>query len=103
MLLAKTSNEVDLQRCPLQAIERTRERARESVGNIQVFTYLCQWTDRSQVIGGISDLYAICVQGLVEFISQVFAVLSLEEQESQFLVIGLWMQLPDILTARFEH
>src|SRR6266581_6556348 len=101
MLLAETGNEVDLQRCPLQTVERTREQARKRVGNIQVFTYLCQWTDRSQVIGGISDLYAIRVQSPAEFISQVFAVLALEEQESHLLIIGMWMQLPDILIARF--
>src|SRR5436309_13141815 len=98
MLLAETSNEVDLQCCPLQTVERTRERARERVRNIQVFTYLCQWADRSQVIGGISDLYATRVQSPAEFVSQVFAVLALEEQEFYLLVIGLWMQLPDILT-----
>src|SRR5437588_60748 len=86
---SKTSNEVDLQCCPLKAIERTRERARERVGNIQVFTYLRQWTDRSLIIGGISDLYAVRVQSSAEFISQVFAVLALEEQESHFLIIGL--------------
>src|SRR5213080_1410429 len=103
MLLAETSNEVDLERCPLQTVERTRERAGERVGNIQVFTYLCQWMDRSQVIGGISDLYATRVQSSAEFISQVFAVQAFEEQESHLLVIGLGMQLLDILTARFEH
>src|SRR5260221_343414 len=59
MLPAEIGNEVDVQRCPLQTVERARERARECVGNIQLFTELRQRTDRSLVIGGSSDLHVI--------------------------------------------
>src|SRR5258707_1876657 len=103
MLPAEIGNEVDVQRCPLQTVERARERARECVGNIQLFTELRQRTDRSLVIGGSSDLHMICVQAPAELIGQVLPVLTFNEQESRFFVAGLWMQLPDVLASHVKH